>query len=198
MISRKKVKPGTAPPDAAVLETRVSKPLQLGFQLEEIKERREKTAAVQAFLNHGQKTPPKGKAGKPKPSAIELAVSEAKRRSREGDWSGAKGKVFVGLFAMCHEIVYGDVPLELTENQELTIGARMANRALHDFFGDDPDALVEFVKWSWEAEKRKESWALRQGIDRQRMRVRLQFSPRLVQDYRTEKQRSRRYGRIKP
>jgi hypothetical protein len=193
MISRKKIKPGTASVVAVVLETRVSKPLQLGFQLDDLRENRKKAAFVDAFLNHGQgKRPTKGKVGRAKATPIELAVAEAKRRSREGDWSGAKGKVFVGLYALCHEIVYGDVPLELTENQELTIGARMVNRVLHDFFDDDPDALVEFIKWSWEAEKRKESWALRNGISRQRMRVRLQFSARLVQDYRTEKQRSGR------
>lgn len=188
MKTRKKRKPP--------VETRVSKSAGLGKQLELIKDDNAKRSVVDSFLSHGaSKAAPKGKRGKPKPTAIEIAVSEAKRRSSDGDWTDAKGKVFVGLFALCHSIVYGEIPLELTEKQELTLGARMANKALHEYFADDPDALVEFVKWSWEAEKRKESWALRQGINRNRMRVRFQFSARLVQDYRVEKQRRRRRGR---
>jgi hypothetical protein len=133
--------------------------------------------------------PKKKRPAKPK-KKIEEYVEEAKLCASSGDWSGAGGRVFVGLFAFFNTLLYGSIPLELYEARELSMGAKAANRALHEFFNDDKSALVEFMKWSWESEKRKDAWAMRNGKTRQRMLLRWQFSPQKVQDYRVEKSRA--------
>ena len=165
-----------------LMETRVSKAEQLPLLEEEAVQR----SAVAAFLDSGPKRKRK-KSEKP----IMALVEEAKVKARSGDWSDSRGKVFVGLYAICHEMVYGEISIELDRVSSVTAGARAANTALHNYFDDSPDQLVEFVKWSWEQEKRKNSWALRNGIERKPLSINFQFSPKLIQEYRISKRRNR-------
>lgn len=152
--------------------------------------------SVEGFLSHKAKRTPIGGAAKTKKlSRVEIATLDAEHRSKTGVWEDATGKTFVGLYSLCHRIVYGDIPLELYQKGEFSTAARMATRALHEWFGDDPDTLVEFVKWSWEREKRRDAWAIQNGKDRGRMRSRLQFSAAYVQDWRIDKTKGRRRGR---
>lgn len=152
--------------------------------------------SVAGFLSHkSQRTPIGGAAKTTTLKPVEVAVADAENRSQTGDWTGATGRTFVGLYALCHRIVYGEIPLELFEKQEFSIAARMANKALHEWFEDNPDILVEFVKWAWEREKGRDVWALREGKTRSRMRSRLQFSAAYVQDWRVYRILRRRRGR---
>lgn len=149
-----------------------------------------------AFVGHRAKRTPIGGAATTKAlKPVDAAVDGAERRSRSGVWDGAVGRTFVGLFALCHRIVYGEIPLELYEIADFGIASRMATKALHVWFGDDEGAFVEFIKWSWEREKGRDAWAIANGRDRTRMRARFQFSAAMVQDYRVEKSKGRRRGR---
>lgn len=116
-------------------------------------------------------------------SSLEIAVNDASHRARSGDWENSKGATFVGLHAMCHRMVYGILPIELSSIPTFRAAARNALRALHVLFSDDPDELAAFVRWTWEREKRKHSWALSSGIDRNRMSWKWQFSDSMVTDY---------------
>ncbi len=152
--------------------------------------------SIAGFLSHkAKRTPIGGAAGTKKLPRIVAAVSGAEYRSKTGDWEGATGRTFVGLYALCHRIVYGEIPLELYEKGMFSTAARMATRTLHEFFRDDPDVLVEFIKWSWIREKRRDAWAIQNGTDRGRMGVRFQFAAAHVQDWRVDKTKGRRRGR---
>ena len=152
--------------------------------------------SVAGFLSHkAKKTPIGGAAGTKKLAKIEVAVLDAEHRSKAGEWGDATGRTFVGLYALCHRIVYGEIPLELYEKAQFGTACRMAIRALREWFGGDTGLLVEFVKWSWEREKRRDAWAIQNGRDRGRMGVRFQFSAAMVQDWRIDKTKGRRRGR---
>lgn len=160
-----------------------------------VDEARRETArsSVASFLSHKSKrTPIGGAAGTRKLPRIEQAVDDAEHRSKSGTWEGATGRTLVGLYALCHRIVYGEIPLELYQKAEFSVAARMATKALHEWFGDDPALFVEFLKWSWEREKGRDAWATREGKSRSRMRARFQFSAAMVQDWRVERTRDRR------
>lgn len=136
--------------------------------------------------------------GKPRTSAqkgrdtLARLIANAKIRSRDGEWDDAKPRDFVGLFALCHQIVYGIEPIELATKTELMKATRVAKKCLSNFFDDDPHELVEFIKWVWKRQEGKEAWALREGKNLSRLNVFAQFSPQKVSDYRIEIVRSQR------
>lgn len=146
---------------------------------------------VAAFLDHAPRPTSKRR---PRKSDLEAAISDAERRAASGEWEQATGRSFVGLYALCHRLVYGVLPEELAEKGALGLAAKMATTCLHVSFGDDRAAFVEFIKWTWEREKGREMWALQNGKTRSRLGVRLQFSGSLITDHRVDLQR-RQKGR---
>ncbi len=115
---------------------------------------------------------------------LEASVSNAAARVRSGEWSDADGRLLVGLYAWCHRATYGILPPELEDRAEFRAASRAALKTLHDSFEDDGPAVVVFMRWAWKREKERSAWATREKIDRNRMGWRLQFSLRLVGDYR--------------
>lgn len=123
---------------------------------------------------------------------VEVAVDDAKRRAASGEWAGAKGATLVGLYAFCHRLIYGLLPEELREAPQFRAASKAAATFAHAHFDDDLGAVAAYIKWAWEREKKKHTWALRNGATRNRMSWRLQFSPSLLTDYKIERQQPRR------
>lgn len=148
--------------------------------------------SLTAFLNHAPRV-----AGerKKKGSELEAAIHDAERRAASGEWEEATGRTFVGLYALCHRIVYGVVPDDIAEKATLALAAKMANTCLHSHFQDDRSAFVEFIKWTWDREKERESWRVRNGRKGSRIGVRLQFSGSLITDHRVDLARSKKGSR---
>lgn len=119
-----------------------------------------------------------------KESDLEAAVSNAAARVRSGEWGDADGRLLVGLYAWCHRATYGILPPELEDRAEFRAASRAALKVLHDSFDDDGAATAVFMRWAWKREKERSAWAAREKIDRNRMGWRLQFSLRLVGDFR--------------
>lgn len=143
-----------------------------------------------AFLNHAPRNA--APRTRTKTSDLEAAIKDADRRAATGDWETATGRSFVGLYALCHRIVYGVTPADLEEKGAFGLAAKIANTCLHTSFGDDRAAFVEFIKWTWEREKSRELWALQNGKQRSRIGVRLQFSGSLITDHRVDLERKRK------
>lgn len=122
---------------------------------------------------------------------IEVAVREAERRARSGEWGDADARTLVGFYAWCHRSVYTVLPVELEGVGEFRIAARAALRVLHDRFDDDAARAAHFIKWSWKREKERADWCRANKRDRNRMGWRLQFSDRQVTDYRVATTTSR-------
>lgn len=162
------------------------------------KKKRRSTEPEQKALADFLEPPKKKPRGKPRTSAqkgkdtLARLIANAKIRSRTGDWEDAKPRDFVGLFALCHEIVYGIEPIELATKTELMKATRVAKKCLSNFFDDDAEEFVEFIKWVWKRQEGKEAWALREGKNLSRLNVFAQFSPQKVSDYRIEIVRSQR------
>lgn len=151
---------------------------------------------LDAFLTHSGKKRAGSSRGK-KFTPFELAVRDAERRAESGDWTKATGKTLVGLYALCHRMIYGVVPAELDDKVTMKIAAKMARGQLHRHFDDDVDAAVEFIKWAWEREKSRENYALANGRTRSRMGFRWQFGDAIVTDFRVDLERSKRRRRVK-
>lgn len=122
---------------------------------------------------------------------IEVALDDAKRRAASGEWEGCKGSSFVGLYAMCHRMIYGVIPDELYAIGNFRIACKSAAKMLHDSFDDDVSTMAEFVRWSWMREKRKHDWALAKGFDRNRLSWKWQFSLGLLTDFRIARNQKR-------
>lgn len=124
-------------------------------------------------------------------SPVEVALDDAKRRARSGEWEDAKAATLVGLYALCHQMVYGVVPSELKQVGLFRAATRMAKRMMHEYFDDDPSQVVELIRWSWEREKRKNTWAQSHAIDRNRLSWKWQFAASMETDYRIARTQKR-------
>lgn len=124
-------------------------------------------------------------------SDLEANLRIAEDRALTGDWSGATGPTFVGLYALCHRVVYDVLPLELESVAEFRAASKLALTCLHAHFDDDVDALARFVKWAWDRERSRSAWAREKGFDKKRLGWRLVFSASMVTDYRAASGRVR-------
>ena len=127
-----------------------------------------------------------------KVSALTKAVAEAKRLAASGDWSEAAGKDLVGLYAFCHEAVYGVAPNELLDAGQFRAASRLAAKLTRSAFGGSFDECAAFVRWTWLRERGREKWAAEQDRKRGRLGWRLAFSIHFVTDYRVEMTRDER------
>jgi len=153
---------------------------------------------VAAFLTHNRPSKPPPGTGRGRTlGPLAVALEDAERRAASGEWEDAGARAFVGLYAMCHRMVYHVDAGDLTDTRTFQAATRLAAGALHRYFGDDKDDLVEFIKWIWEREKGREEWAAREGKDRGRLNVRLQFSATLVTDYRVDQSRRKRSRKVR-
>lgn len=151
---------------------------------------------LKGFLEGFDKPEPSANGPKPRTrrrhlTHLEIAVDDAKRRASSGDWDGAKGATLVGLYAMCHRMVYGVLPGELEQIGVFRAASKQALRCVHELFNDDACAVAAFVRWSWEREKRRDAWAREKMIERSRLGWRAQFSRGLETDYRVAHQARR-------
>lgn len=116
---------------------------------------------------------------------LEAGIMAAKEYSRSQDWSDAKPRDIVGLYAMCHEAVYGVEPEELKQRAEMRAAVGMASRLLRNCFDDEIAELIDFMRWVWAKEKKKIDWMKEKNYPVvKRIGYRLQFSAGLVTDYR--------------
>lgn len=129
-------------------------------------------------------TPPPKAPRSRKKSSYDLALISARVCADSGEWADAKPRVFVGLYIMCHELIYGIRPDELKPDGEMRKVSRLAQRCLKNNFDGNGDDMASFVKWTWERQKKKEAWAMSQGRNLNRLSVWIQFSAGLVTDYR--------------
>lgn len=143
-------------------------------------------AAVAASIIPMPPRPQRAARGDRPPSKFQAALQAARRRAQSGEWATADGEAIVGLYAVCHEMVYGVLPSELEEGRLFKLASREAARLMRVSFGGDVDAAVEYLKWVWGREKGRVQWAASQSPPRERGRLgwRLSLSEGFVTDYR--------------
>lgn len=115
-----------------------------------------------------------------------------KARAREAVRAMVTAKAFEGtsavhlvaLYEYCHELVYGEPPLELENNEVWKLATFAAARLVKKHFDGDTDAAMEFVRWTWQRERSRKAYRERKGIASTRLGWRLQFRDDMVTDYR--------------
>lgn len=121
-----------------------------------------------------------------KKTSAEIAEADARRRAQTGEWEDAKPSTLVGLYAVCHRMVYGVAPIEFEDNAEFASATRSASALLTSQFAGDAVAFAAFVRWAWKREQGRAKWAREQGRDLNRMVWRFVFSRSKVGDYRVD------------
>lgn len=165
-----------AAPATPTTETRVSvPPSAAAFALE---------ADVAA-----SKAKPKGKRG----ASLDASEREAEAMRKANDWTGARGRHLVALYAWLHREVYGVDVAELRDDRAmLTAAVAAANRMLERDFGGEAERGVDFLRWTWKREARAEKRRRDEHAEGRRITWRLQFAARhLLVDYRVDLVRGR-------
>lgn len=117
---------------------------------------------------------------------FDAVLHDAERRAQEGTWDEARAPVLVGLYGVCHRLVYNVLPDELYDMGAFRGATRAATRMVHEQFEDGIEDAVQFVKWSWKREQSRAAWARSKSISRNRMSWHAQFSTGYVTDWRVE------------
>lgn len=121
-----------------------------------------------------------------KKTSAEIAEADAKRRAQTGEWEDARPSTIVGLYSVCHRMVYGVAPTEFEDNAEFASATRSASALLKSQFDGDAVAMAAFVRWVWKREQGRVKWAREQGRDLNRLVWRFIFSRSKIGDYRVD------------
>lgn len=148
------------------------------------------TGYLSGFLSEKKK--PTGGKRATKLRAVEVAMGDAERRAKTGEWDDARPSVLVGLFAICHFKVYGVHAAELEADREFAIATRIVSTFLSNAFDGDVIEGAAFVRWAWRKEQAKIQWAKSKGHTVNRLQLRWVFSMSKVTDYRVEANRGRK------
>jgi hypothetical protein len=118
------------------------------------------------------------------------AVAEAEDLREAGDWSTAEARHLVGLYALCHDHVYGVMPEELRAAFPAAVAS--AAKLLREDFSGDVSRAVVFVRWVWARENARERRRTA-GEGAFRIGWRLMFASRaLLTDWKVDGQRAAR------
>lgn len=149
------------------------------------RERREAAAELAAMTDE--------KPSKRRTVSLEKAREEAAAMMREGDWTGAKARHLVGLYANMHEHVYGVEPEELRTKKTMAAALSSAKRMIEKEFKGEIARAVSFIRWTWKRERDREKRRRVDGVNGRRIDWRLQFALRhLLTDYRVEALRAKK------
>lgn len=144
---------------------------------------------MRAFLGQPaprQRDQPRRPRAKPL-TPLEAAVKDATVRAASGEWEDAGAGTIVGLYALCHQRLYGVEPIEL--KTDFGMARRRVMTLLRDEFDGDVDAFVQFVRWAWLRQERR---VARSGPSDYRMGWRVQFSSAVLTDWRVANRPARR------
>lgn len=158
-------------------------------------EREEAANKVAAFLEKPRRRPADTRCRSRGVSDLASAMNDARSRAESGDWDGSTGRTMVGVFLLCHRMVYQFIPAELESTPVFRAACKQAELCYRRHFRDNPGACVEFLKWAWLRERGRQQWASREGRDVRRLRARLVFSDGFVDDYRVYLQGARNGAR---
>ena len=153
----------------------------------------ESDTTLEEFLRHRARAPRPPGTARRRRSTVELLHDDAELRATSGDWQGATGRTFVGLYVLCYRMVYGRLPIDL-DDRAVQLAARNATMLMRKHFDDDPDEMAGFVQWTWVRQKGRLAGAERTGREHRRMTVRMQFSTMYAEDYLVASSRRGRGG----
>jgi hypothetical protein len=144
------------------------------------------TAAEQVAQLVRRASPARRARAGPTKSGIDRTRTEAEVMRLSNDWSEARPAHVVALYAWCHEQTYGVTPVELVGLNWLAAGTA-AGKLARDEFDGRLEGVVEFMRWVWRREAKREKWRRENKHEGGRIGWRAQFVQRyLVTDWRID------------
>ena len=126
-----------------------------------------------------------GKVMKPRAARTrERAQEEMRELWRDGRVSELLPVHLVEVFAIGHRRLYKIDSTDLDSPSERVKAIGAAKRFVEREFAGNVTKVVEFIKWSWKNAAERAAWADRKGIQLNRMNWQIQFSSKLVVDWR--------------
>jgi len=116
------------------------------------------------------------------PAKFAEATARAAAMIVSSDWTEARAIDFVALYTSMHEKVYGVAPVMTSADRLNASFAAAACMRTH--FGNEPQELADFIWWTWKREIGREKFRRENGRDGGSISWALQFSGRLLTDYR--------------
>lgn len=118
---------------------------------------------------------------------LEVALADLARVFPGGaPADGFAPRHLVALYAKLHESVYGARPEELVDGKSFFAATSAAEKLVRVDFAGDMDAALDFLRWAWRREQRREPTRREQGGG-SRIGWRFQFAARvLLTDYRVD------------
>jgi hypothetical protein len=120
------------------------------------------------------------------PAAFDALMTETSVLNSEKRWDEFQAKHFVALYCMLHNHVYKVVPEEARENFKLLVKA--ADKMLEAHFSGKKQDMIEFVRWVWARESKRNK--ARDPENDFRIGWRLQFGSTFLSDYRVARARA--------
>lgn len=123
----------------------------------------------------------------PAKSTLDRAFVKLHDMIASRDYEGAKPIHFLALYYWMHEQVYGVVCAEMGAHDR-KMGCFAASLIFRKQFDSDPEAMIDFMRWVWNREIGREKWRRENRPDGGggRIGIGLQFSNKLVTDYRLD------------
>ena len=116
-------------------------------------------------------------------SRVAAVAKEVEAMAEADRWEGANAVHLVVLYLKLHLEVYGVEASDCGPADRLAAIGVATNMLGRDFDGDAA-LMAEFVWWTWEREKGAEKWRRENHRPGRRVTWQLQFSQRLLTDYR--------------
>lgn len=138
-------------------------------------------AALDSFVGPTRGAKKKKGVGSRRAKYIEEVADRMKRK----DWEGMTAGRLVALYWLCHERVYGTVPVELDKATTWETAMMGAGRMVTDHFDGDVQRAVVFMRWVWTREAGYEDWRRKNSKFGRRITWQNQFRhDHLISDWR--------------
>lgn len=119
-------------------------------------------------------------------------IAEVRERMKRKDWEGMTPGKLVALYWLCHEKVYGVVPVEIDTAAAWERAMKVAGAMVKRHFDSDMERAITFMRWVWTREAEREEWRRSNNRDGQRLNWRNQFAQDfLITDWRAAAMRHR-------
>lgn len=125
------------------------------------------------------------------PAKMRQAAADVERMVKENRWEAARPIHLVALYLRCHLQCYGVEAADCGPEERLQ-ACGVAGKMLERDFVNDPPAMVDFMRWVWQRETGAEKWRRENHRSGRRVTWMLQFSQRLVVDYKLDWRRTGR------
>lgn len=103
-------------------------------------------------------------------------IEEVRDRMKRKEYVGMTPGKLVAMYWVCHEKVYGVVPVEIDNSAAWKTAMLRAGSMVKRHFDGDMERAITFMRWVWTREQKNEEWRRANNRDGRRISWQNQFS----------------------